>query len=319
MRRCIDSVLKQTFRDVEVLLVDDGSTDNSPAICDEYIKVDNRVRVFHKPNGGLSDARNFGLEQARGIYTIFADPDDWVDAEGLDRLYAKAKEEEADMVICDLYREDEFARHYVKQAPSALSHEVVLNELFTTIGGFTWNKLIKREVYQRYNIAYPLGIYGCEDQYAMAQILMHDVKIAYVPVAFYHYMYNSVSLTRYYDEKTYQMDVHVLEMFIDLLQGTSAMEYAKTNKRMAIFTRAFWNGRRYYSSKLFKERFHEYRHQAFQVSEPFVVKCCMYVSCLGGYRCAIHLVYSLFKVKQLMKRFVSHIRKMEIGKKSWSV
>ena len=309
MRKCIDSVLRQTFRNTEVLLVDDGSTDNSPTICDEYIKVDGRVRVFHKPNGGLSDARNLGLAHAQGKYIIFADPDDWVDADGLDKLYEKAEIEDADMTICDLYREDCYVRHYVKQQPSSLDRETVLRELFLNIGGFTVNKLIKREIYQKYNITYPLGIYGCEDQYTMASILLHDVKIAYEPVAFYHYMYNSNSLTRYYDEQTYQMDVHILEMFIELLKGTSTLEYAKTNKHIAIFARAFWNGRKYYSSKLFKERFHEYRHQVFQMSEPFIVKCCMYAACEGFYRLAIHFVFSLFKIKQIIKKLVSYKRK----------
>lgn len=302
MRRCIDSVLKQTFRDIEVILIDDGSTDGSPAICDEYIKVDNRVRVFHKPNGGLSDARNFGLEQARGIYTIFADPDDWVDAEGLDRLYAKAKEERADMVICDLYREDEFARHYVKQAPSALSHEVVLKELFQNIGGFTVNKLIRRELYDLYKIRYPKGIYGCEDQYVMAQFLTHDIKIAYEPVAFYHYMYNSSSLTRYYDERTYQMDVHILDMFTSLLQGNPAQDAARKNKHDAIFTRAFWNGGRYYSSRKFHERFKDYRTLVFQLQEQFIVKCCMYMACMFFFRPANRVVFWLFRIKRMLKR-----------------
>ncbi len=302
MRRCIDSLLAQTFRNFELLLVDDGSSDGSPAICDEYAQQDLRIRVFHKPNGGLSDARNFGLAHASGKYTIFADPDDWVSPEGLDKLYKKAEEEQADMTICDLYREDKFSRHYMSQRPSALDHSTVQKELFYRLGGFTVNKLIRRDVYERYHIVYPKGIYGCEDQYAMASMLQNPVKIAYLPVAFYHYMYNNNSLTRFYDEHTYQMDVHICEMFTTLLQGTGAFEAARNNKTEAIFTRAFWNGGRYYSSKEFRRRFSNYRPMVFQLHEMFIVKCCMYLACLGFYIPANRFVFLLFRMKKVLKR-----------------
>ena len=75
MRKCLDSILAQTFEDYECLLIDDGSKDGSPAICDEYTAKDPRFLAFHKPNGGLSDARNYGIERAQGEYTIFFDPD----------------------------------------------------------------------------------------------------------------------------------------------------------------------------------------------------------------------------------------------------
>ncbi len=312
MRRCIDSLLSQTFEDFELLLIDDGSTDGSPAICDEYEKKDSRIRVFHKQNGGLSDARNFGLSHAIGKYTIFADPDDWVSPDGLDLLYQKAEKEQADMTICDLYREDKYNRHYMCQQPSALDPSTVQKELFYRLGGFTVNKLIRRDVYQRFDISYPKGIYGCEDQYTMVCILQFPIKIAYLPVAFYHYMYNSNSLTRFYDERTYKMDVHICEMFTTLLQGTDALETARKNKTEAIFMRAFWNGGSYYSSKMFQQRFSSYRPMVFQLHEQFIVKCCMYLACLGCYRPANHFVFGLFRLKQVLKRAKAKLNLMLI-------
>ena len=83
MRKCLDSILAQTFQDYECLLIDDGSKDGSPAICDEYAAKDARFKAFHKSHGGLSDARNYGLACAKGEYTILFDPDDLVDAEWL--------------------------------------------------------------------------------------------------------------------------------------------------------------------------------------------------------------------------------------------
>lgn len=79
LHRCIDSILNQTFTDFEVLLINDGSTDSSGSICDEYAKKDSRVRVFHKENGGVSLARNIGIDKALGLWTLFVDSDDWLD------------------------------------------------------------------------------------------------------------------------------------------------------------------------------------------------------------------------------------------------
>lgn len=302
MRRCIDSLLAQTFTDYELQLIDDGSKDGSWSICQEYARKDPRVSIYHKENGGLSDARNYGLSKATGKYTIFADPDDWVSPEGLDCLYATAEREQADMTMCDLYREDEYSRHYVCQRPQSLQAEDVLKELFANIQGFTVNKLIRRDVYTRFGISYPKGIYGCEDQYTMAAILLHDIKIAYEPVAFYHYMYNSASLTRHYDERTYEMDMHVLEMFRTLLDGNPTQQLAVTYQENAVFTRAFWNGRDYYSSAAFQKRFAFFRNRVNSLEEMGVVKLCMAAACCGWYQLSVKFVFLLFETKQVIKR-----------------
>lgn len=305
MRKCLDSILAQTFQDYECLLIDDGSKDGSPAICDEYAQKDERVKVFHKPNGGLSDARNYGLEQAQGKYTIFADPDDWVDAEGLNKLFETAEQENADMTICDFYREDEHARHYEKQEPSSLDHVTILKELFSKIHGSTCNKLIKRELYEKYNIQNPVGIYGCEDQYVMASFLKHDIKIAYCPVAFYHYMYNPNSLIRHYDEKTYQMDKNIILMFSNLLEGTTAQKVAVNNKQEAMVFRAFLYGNSVFRSKDFKKEFGNFKKLIHKSSAPIIQKQLTYLSCLGGYQLWNRTYWKLFSFKQILKKIKS--------------
>ena len=87
LHRCVDSILAQTFTDFELLLIDDGSTDSSGAICDEYAQKDSRVRVFHKENGGVSSARNLGLDKAKGKWVTFVDSDDWIKESFLNKLY----------------------------------------------------------------------------------------------------------------------------------------------------------------------------------------------------------------------------------------
>ena len=98
LRRCVDSVLAQTLSDLEIILVDDGSPDHCPEICDEYASKHENIRVIHKPNGGLASARNAGMKVATGQYLFFLDSDDWLDADGLEQLYLCAEKYQVDFV-----------------------------------------------------------------------------------------------------------------------------------------------------------------------------------------------------------------------------
>ena len=302
LRKALDSILSQTFTNYELILVNDGSPDNCPAICDEYAAKDIRIKLINKENGGLSSARNAGLAVAQGEYTIFVDPDDYIDAEGLDELYATAIKENADITICDLYQEDEYSRKYLQQKPTSFQSSQVLKDLFYHIGGFTVNKLIRCSLYTELGISYPNNIYGCEDQYVMAQFLKHDLKIAYCPVAFYHYMYNGNSLSRHYDNKTYEMDKEILTMFTNLLKDSSALQDAYTNKHNAIFSRAFWLGGKHFTSKEFKQEFSSYKAIVPQLNEPFIVKKLMLLACNGHYRIAHKILVTLFHIKRTFKK-----------------
>ena len=107
LRRCVDSVLAQTYRNLEIILVDDGSPDDCPSICDEYAAKDGRIAVVHKENGGLSDARNAGLDIAKGDYISFVDGDDWVDEDYVESLLRPVSADGCEMVVSDYRRSDE--------------------------------------------------------------------------------------------------------------------------------------------------------------------------------------------------------------------
>ena len=126
-------------------------------------------------------------------------------------------------------------------------------------------------------------------------------------MAFYHYVYNSASLTRHYDERTYEMDMRVLEMFRTLLEGNAVQPIAVRSKEDAVFARAFWNGRGYYSSTAFKQRFVSFRDRISSLNEMTVVKGCMAAACRGWYQPAIRMVFLLFRVKRLIKCVKSNI------------
>ena len=302
MRKCLDSILAQTFHDYECLLIDDGSKDGSPAICDEYAARDARFKVFHKSNGGLSDARNFGLAHAKGEYTIFFDPDDWVDEDCLKDLYAKVQETNADMVMCDLFYNDVFREVYSKQEPKALDHYSVLKDIINDdIQGFTVIKLIRLSLYKKYNLQYPIGMYGCEDQYTICNLLKNDIRIAYLPKAYYHYMhYGNETQSRRYDENTYQHDVKIRDMFVELLSNTPYKELVYVRKTNAIFLRAFHFGHHQYTSWLFRERFQDY--QLDLTSEPLLMRILYRLSLKGYYQPAWKAYMVLYQLKQIYKK-----------------
>lgn len=302
MRKCVDSILAQTFHDYECLLIDDGSTDGSPAICDEYAEKDHRFIAYHKPNGGLSDARNFGLKHAQGEYTIFFDPDDWVGETCLEEMYTKVLEKNADMLMCDLFYNDKYRQTYCKQEPTSLNHQDVLKDLITgKVFGFTVTKLIRRSLYQLYHLEYPKGMYGCEDQYAMCKLLKNNVKIAYFPKAFYHYMhYGNDSLSRHYDEKTYKHDLMIRNMFCELLKDTPCRELVYECKTKWLLYRAFMYGKNEFSSRRFKETFSDCKGIGASAS-PAYMKLFYRLAFAGYYQTSRKLYGVLYEGKQLYK------------------
>lgn len=306
VRRMIDCVLNQTFRDFELILVDDGSPDRCGEIAEEYVQKDNRVRVLHKENGGLAFARRSALEIAQGEYTIQFDQDDWVEENCLEEMLKAAKEQQTDMLIADYYRGDEYVMHYVTQKPTSTNHLVVMRELWGSLQAYYWNKMIRRDVFERFDIVFSKEIYSLEDMYVMLQILKHDIKIGYLPMAFVHYMYNSGSLIRYYDEKAYRNDILNKERFHELLEDyPEAQQAAELSLTRATISRAFMFGREYFSNKMFQQEFREYKgnvlHSEFSKIERYLI----YLSCCGYYHLCNWMFWKGFRLKQVMKRIKS--------------
>lgn len=222
LHKCVDSLLAQTFTDFELLLIDDGSPDRSGVICDEYAALDCRVRVFHKANGGVSSARQTGLDNARGEYVIHADPDDWVESDMLEALYRKAKAENADMVICDFFMNTGTKQTYVDQKPSSFEPKRIIGDLFRYLHGGCWNKLIRRDLFLAYDIRFPEKMDLCEDLYVCISLLMNPIRISYLPEAFYHYVQdaNPNTLSRGKTRRTVELLSTKQKHLRHLLNGT---------------------------------------------------------------------------------------------------
>lgn len=160
LRRCVDSILHQTYRNLEVLLVDDGSTDASGAICDEYAAQEERVTAVHQKNGGLSAARNAGLERAQGTYLCFVDSDDFLNSRMLETLCRDLQEQDADVAVVGFRmfeREEELAPAELAVPVQCMTgREAIRSTLVSDeLGDFAWNKLYKRELFR--DVRYPLG------------------------------------------------------------------------------------------------------------------------------------------------------------------
>lgn len=300
IHRCVDSLLAQTLKEFEIILVDDGSPDRCGGICDDYARNDPRIKVVHQENMGVSAARQAGIDNATGEYTIHADPDDWVESTELEELYKKAKEDDADMVICDFYENDDV---YHKQEPSSLDSKVVLHEMFQQLHGSCCNKFVKRTCYSDYGVRFPQGIYCREDSYVVCALLIHSIKVSYLPKAFYHYTVDpvKVSLVNYYDDDTYKHDVRVLALFDDLLKDEPVVrKNMQSLLRISMTIRAFYYGGGFYDSKLFKERFYK-NFEIMHMHGFWKGKILIGSACLGYYRISYYIYSLLLRIKKRLK------------------
>ena len=209
IHQCIDSLLAQTYSNIEVILVDDGSPDNCGKICDEYAAKDCRVKVIHQQNGGVSVARQTGIDHATGEYSIHADPDDWVNPNMIEELVAKAVADNADMVICDFYRESKSEKTCDCQNPGDdLSASAVLRKILSQqLHGSCCNKLVNRSRIEGIGFT-PEDLCILEDELYNIRILARNIKVSYLPKALYHYRIdNENSLCNTISDKSFKLKV----------------------------------------------------------------------------------------------------------------
>lgn len=218
LRRCLDSVVAQTLQNLEVILVDDGSHDASGKICDEYASNDSRVKVFHKANGGVSSARQFGIDHSSGNYTIHVDSDDWIDCEMLEQLYQCAIDNGADVVFTNfkLVKSSGDVVEYVNE-PTGYEPDQVLRQMLNGKLPFSiWMKLIKRDLYEKFHIRFPEGLNYGEDAVVSCSIYRHQVKTSYLPGVYYNYhVSDSGSLTRKQDPAIVEKHRQKIELLFD--------------------------------------------------------------------------------------------------------
>lgn len=198
LHRCIDSILDQTYKNLDIILVDDGSPDRCGDICEEYAKKDDRIKVIHKENGGLSDARNFGIDAAEGAYLSFLDSDDWVHSEYVERLYKLIKDTKSDISACD------FLRTATEDVATDFSDETVyefsnIEALEQYTDGFyvqmvvAWGKLYKHKLFD--GVRFPVGRIH-EDEFTTHKLIHKSKKVVYSTVKLLYYWQREDSIMK---------------------------------------------------------------------------------------------------------------------------
>lgn len=229
--RCMQTLLNQILKDIEIIMVDDGSSDNSPLMCDIYAQNDVRVKVVHKKNEGLGYARNTGLKMATGEYVAFIDSDDFTTIEAYDQLYKKAKETNADVV---------YAGFKYQNADGTIDKCFLLDRVFEGSGDITeflssmifdtkprektiwmsvWNGLYKRELLEKNKICFKSERdYLSEDIVFHAELIPLCKKIICIPKTFYNYCYNGTSLTRKFNIEKIESNFRLYEVLTSTVE-----------------------------------------------------------------------------------------------------
>lgn len=239
LHKCLDSLINQTYNHIEVIMVDDGSPDNSGAICDAYAAKDSRVRVIHKKNGGVSAARNDGLAAATGEYVLFCDGDDWMPLDACEHIAYAANETGADVIFGDIWRSwdsrDEYMRFFAE--PFCTEDTVLIKELVKTNFYYTycpavpahnradgcyggpWNKAVKRSLLLERNIRFDLRVKGIyDDVLYSAHVLANAGKLAYIGKPIYHYRQVSQSMTHVFKKNVLEINDAIFTCWKEFLE-----------------------------------------------------------------------------------------------------
>ncbi len=193
--RCVESIVNQTYKNLEIILVDDGSPDNCPQMCDSWAEKDNRIKVIHKENGGLSDARNAGLKIATGEIVSFIDSDDWIELDMFERMLNRMIEDDSDIASCGVKWVEEGGSviRYVTTNDGVLDTQSAMKELLNDgkLKQHVWNKVYKYNLIK--DILFEKGKYH-EDVFWSYQIVGRVKSVSIVKESFYNYVQRSNSI-----------------------------------------------------------------------------------------------------------------------------
>lgn len=230
--RCMDSLLNQTLREIEIILVDDGSPDAAPQMCDAYATQDPRVKVIHKENAGLGCARNSGLDMAQGEFIAFVDSDDYVDTDMYRRLYTSAREERADAVFCNFCIVDRhlIARPHLevpeKRIFTEREREGFLLDMIASAPGVSperkhhmsvWHSVYSAEIIRTNRLRFHSEReVVSEDILFQADYINRAQRIVFIPDALYHYCYNEASLTKTFLPRKFDRYITLYRLLLDV-------------------------------------------------------------------------------------------------------
>ena len=203
LEKCLDSLVYQTLDDIEIIVVNDGSPDESQKIIDRYVQAyPNKVQAYVKENGGLSDARNFGISKCNGEYIGFVDSDDYVNLDMYQNMYNKAKERDFDMVVCDIrYVYEDVSKEVSSQVDEDINDLDKIKAQMVNIYPAAWNKIYKKQLFEN-GVLFKKGVWY-EDVEFLYRLFPYIKSIGTIKKAFVNYVQRDGAITRTFDERVY--------------------------------------------------------------------------------------------------------------------
>lgn len=267
--KCIESIQNQTYSNLEIILVDDGSPDRCGEICEKYAAKDARINVFHKENGGQGDARNYGVRYASGKYLLFVDSDDYISETLVEKTVTVAEAHSCDIVLFDYYYMDkgtEEVRTYGEIPENRILCLENQKSLFS-MPPAPWSKLFNREFYVNSEIMFPKGVYF-EDLETAPKLLLKAKKIFYLKEPLYYYVIHANSTMRNPNyEKKYNDMTRVLDQVLEYYCEQSAFERYYAELEFLVFKNAFFEPVRElvltHQEKPYAERYRQYVYEKF--------------------------------------------------------
>lgn len=197
LERCLKSVAGQTYQNLQIILIDDGSTDNSLQLCNQWKESDSRIEVYHKQNGGVSSARNLGIEKADGEWMIFVDGDDWIESNMLQRMHERAVATGADVAICSFVIENEISKEITSVFKTDICSDIISGRSAVEsivnrrmpydVANSPGNKLFRKKIIVENHISFPVNRVVSEDMLYSVKALLAVKNCVLLPDALYHY------------------------------------------------------------------------------------------------------------------------------------
>ena len=268
LSNCLDALINQTFHDIEIICVNDGSTDNSEKVAKEYVQKDNRIRYIYQENQGLSLARNTGIKASKAPYLMFCDSDDWYDATMCEKMYQAITKNDVDFACCGIQMEYEIENPTSEKADKnyyRVKYDGVVpvtSELLSDIDVSSCNKIMKKELLDKYNIRYPDGL-NYEDYCLFFQLLSVSKNIYCLPKYLYHYRRHNNSIM----VSTFAGDLKAIDHLKIML---IIYDFLIKNNLWDKWEKAFYNSllASFYFSYTYLPK--DKKDQAFDVAIPFM-------------------------------------------------
>ena len=286
--KCMKTVLNQTYKNLEIILVDDGSPDNCGEICDKYKELDNRVIVIHKKNGGAPAARNDALAIATGDWIAYVDPDDWIEKEAFEEAIKVAKRDSSDIVIFNTYLNEGDKQTNIQSFPEDFTTDdrkfiqslqlSSLSRHYTPLlqnwsQGFPWDKIYRAELMKAHNVLWPTNVKANDDVIYTIHAFQHARKVSYINKTFYHYRMNPESIGHKYmpdrvkvDLDIYTEMIHIRDMY-GLGKDYDAALYSRIIRNVWLcLGRCFFHKQ---NTKSFKEKLSDIQEL---LDEPIIIE-----------------------------------------------